>query len=271
MYKSRVWLVATLLVLPLFLSGCIQGLTGLTGENALQSEKQTLAAGPPDDVVEVKPIRGKPVKVNGKDMRLWVFVYPERGGKGKKPPKDEGPSTYCDNGDQGTTVPKFAAANPNGLTFNINDGSIPIDKTTAIETIRYSFGVWSTTYFTVNATGGAARPVADGNNTVGWVKIVPKNVLAAAWVWADLDGTISQADVFYNAFHKWGVFTTCDAQGKFEIGNVGTHEFGHVVGLDHLSDPNAFATMYPSAPKGEVRKRTTTSGDRSGYGSTGAF
>ena len=62
-----------------------------------------------------------------------------------------------------------------------------------------------------------------------------KIVLAAAWVWTDADDNVVQADVFFNAFHKWGVLSACDEPGKYDVGNVGTHEFGHVVGLDHLS------------------------------------
>ncbi len=84
--------------------------------------------GPPDqdEPVRADPVRGKPVKVNGKDMKLWVFVHPERGGKGKPKP-DEGPSPYCtDENSQNKPVPKFANADY-GLTFNINDGSIHID------------------------------------------------------------------------------------------------------------------------------------------------
>lgn len=239
--------------------------------------------GPPvgNDTVKAEPIRGKPVKVDGKDMKLWVFVHPERGGKGKKPPKDdprdEEPSAYCDDGGQDTPVPAFAIANPNGLAFNINDDNIPLNEQEAITAIEDAFSAWddvstTATYFAVNDTGGASRPLADGNNTVGWVKIVPRNVLAAAWVWVDdATGEVAQADVFYNAFHKWGVFTTCDDQSKFEVGNIGTHEFGHVVGLDHLSDPGTVATMYPTASKGEVRKRTLTQGDALGFTDAGGY
>ncbi len=237
--------------------------------------------GPPpgqDEAVKAEPVRGKPVKVNGKDLSLYVFVYPERAGKGKKPPKeDSGPSPYCDDGGQGVTVPKFADANSGGLTFNINPGSIPGDKAAAIGAIDAAFNAWdsvstASVYFTVNDTGGASRPAFDGNNTVGWVKIVPRSVLAGAWVWVDnTTGKVVQADVFYNAFHKWAAFTVCDDQDRYEVGNVGTHEFGHVVGLDHLSDTEAYATMYPSAAKGEIRKQTLTDGDKSGYTAAGGY
>lgn len=233
----------------------------------------TLAAGPPEQAVEAKEARGEPVKVNGKDMKLWVFVFPEP--QGKKP--GGGTPTYCTDGDQSTIVPAFAGANPGGLTFNMNRDSIPIGKDTTTEAIHDSFNAWdavspAVTYFTVNNTGGAVRPAADGNNTVGWVFIVPTNILAGAWVWVDeATNTVAQADIFYNSFHKWGVFTSCNAEGKYEVGNVGTHEVGHVVALNHLSDPQAYATMYPSAPKGEVRKRTPTTGDIVGYIAVGGY
>ena len=229
--------------------------------------------GPPDDseAVEVKNVRGKPVKVNGNDLTLWVFVHPERGGKGKKPkpPRDEGPSPYCDDGDQNAVVPSFAQSSP--LTFNINDGSIPIDKQAAIGAIRDSFTAWDAVsgtdsdFFQVNDTGGASRPAADGNNSVGWLKLIPRKTLAATWTWTDQNGVVVESDIYFNAFHKWGVFSECDAQGRFEVGNIGVHEVGHAAGLDHLSDPNSYATLYPSGSKGEVRKQTLTAGDKSGY------
>ena len=81
----------------------------------------------------------------------------------------------------------------------------------------------------------------------------------------DDDGNVAESDIFYNAFHKWGTLTDCDSEKRFDVAGVGTHEVGHVVGLDHLSDPGAFATMYPSATKGKIRKRTLTDGDKSSY------
>ena len=156
-----------------------------------------VAAGPPDDAgaVQVESVRGKPVNVNGQDLKLWIFVHPARGAKPPGTPgggpggggdgDDEDPSPYCDDGNQTGTVPAFA--NASSLTININPGSIPINQAAAIGAIRDSFGAWdavsgtATDYFTVNSTGGASGPAFDGNNTVGWVKIVPRSVLAATW------------------------------------------------------------------------------------------
>lgn len=162
--------------------------------------------------------------------------------------------------------------------MNVNDASIPINGPEAIASIRAAFSAWdgvqgpADDYFTVNRTGGAARPDLDGNNTVGWVKIVPRSVLGATWAWADADtGEIVEADFFYNAFHKWDVFSVCDEQDKYEVGDVGTHEVGHMLGLDHLSDANAYATRYPTASKGEVRKQTLTDADKQGYKDAGGY
>lgn len=231
--------------------------------------QQAVEAQPP--TIEVREVRGQPVVVNGRLLKLYVFVFPERQGR-----PNSGTPSYCTDSDQIATVPRFANANPHGLAFNINRNSIPIDKDAATAAISASFAAWdsvdlSNAYFTVNPTGGASGPAVDGNNTVGWVGLVPKQVLAAAWVWTDESDTVTEADIFFNSLHKWGVFTSCNQQDRYEVGNVGTHEIGHVVGLDHLSAECGCATMHPTAAKGEVRKRTLTTGDRSGYTAAGGY
>jgi hypothetical protein len=66
----------------------------------------------------------------------------------------------------------------------------------------------------------------------------------------------------YNLFHSWGVFDTCTStETRFEVENVGTHEGGQVIGLAHVKDAEA---MYPSASRGEVKKKTLTTTDVAG-------
>jgi hypothetical protein len=211
------------------------------------------------------------VVVNGQELRLWVFVHPA--------PKATSPA-YCTDGDQDTPVPNFAWANSGGLTFNINPSSIPsyLNASQVIDAIKASFAAWDNAggpspYFTVNDTGGAAGPASDRNNTVGWAYIVPTTVLAATWVWTNNEGVVQEADVFFNAFQTWGILSACNSPTNkaYDVQDVGTHEAGHTVGLDHLRDPNGYATMYPTASKGEVRKRTPTTGDIKGYKAAGGY
>ncbi len=227
---------------------------------------------PPADVpaIEVAPVHGVTI---GPGRKLWVFVFPERG-KGKGPPPKEDSPSACDDLDQSNYAPLgFYLRGP--VTFNIKDGSIPINTTAADTAIRDSFFAWESAVgipredlFKIISTGGAVGPAADEKNTVGWVRIVPRNVLAAAWIWTETgpDGVeyVTDADIFYNLFQKWGVFSTCNGQDRFEVQNIGTHEVGHVIGLAHFKDTAAMATMYPSAAKGEVKKQTLTLGDKDG-------
>jgi hypothetical protein len=251
---ARKLLVAVIVVV-------LAGLLALGGEAGAQ---------PP--TIEVREVRGEPVVVNGQELRLWVFVHPA--------PKATSGASYCTDGDQNDTVPAFATANPKGLAFNINPSTIPsyLDASQVIAAIKASFAAWDNAggtraYFTVNGTDGAAGPAPDGINTVGWAYIVPTTVLAATWVWTDNKGVVQEADVFFNAFQKWGILSACNSPTNkaYDVQDVGTHEAGHTVGLDHLRDPNGYATMYPTASKGEVRKRTLTTGDRDGYTAAGGY
>jgi hypothetical protein len=114
----------------------------------------------------------------------------------------------------------------------------------------------------VNPSSGANGPADDGNHTVGWVRIVPRNTLAATWVWT-VNDIVTDVDIFFNLFHKWEVLEGCGGS-RFDVEAICTHEAGHLIGLGHFSDDCKMATMYPSAPKGELKKRTLTEGDEAG-------
>ena len=62
-----------------------------------------------------------------------------------------------------------------------------------------------------------------------------------------------------------------------DVGNVATHEFGHVAGLDHVNAPkDGCLTMFRFATTGETQKGTLGLGDKLGMdvlydtGDTGA-
>lgn len=83
-------------------------------------------------------------------------------------------------------------------------------------------------------------------------------------------GRILDADVEFNGVPNGGTeyeFAVCtqgglDCLSKNDIQNTLTHELGHVLGLDHPPTPEA--TMYASAPPGELTKRTLFTDDANG-------
>ena len=226
----------------------------------------------PENIITAEPVHGVTV---GPGKKLWVFVFPAKGGNGggRKPPKDEQQNEQpscpgqCDDDDLNVGFAKLGFKIPSeGLAFDINENSIPNDTSAAVDAILESFNAWESagnvplSSFSY-PSDAASMPAADGRDTIGWVRIVPRSTLAATWVWTQ-DGIVVDVDIFYNRFHEWGTLNCGD--DIFDIQNVGTHEVGHVIGLGHVSDDCKTATMYPSAPKGEVKKRTLTIGDTDG-------
>ena len=85
-------------------------------------------------------------------------------------------------------------------------------------------------------------------------------------------GRVYDADVEFNAGRFY--FTTVDGPtctrtppatqnscAAYDIQNTMTHEAGHLIGLDHTDYPGS--TMNPTAPLGEISKRTIDSGSHS--------
>ena len=101
----------------------------------------------------------------------------------------------------------------------------------------------------------------DGQNTVSWVKFVPRDYIAVAVMWYDPDTMIVwEVDIIFNTFQKWGI-DPVKKDMAFDIQNIATHEFGYPVGLDDLYGE---ITMYGYSSKGETEKRSLEDGDVAG-------
>jgi hypothetical protein len=104
--------------------------------------------------------------------------------------------------------------------------------------------------------------VGDGQNTVGWVSLAGTVCDGAlACVVADFSkGRINEADLAlesdltrYGYEDFWttsGTTFTTSTGGEFAISDVGTHEFGHFAGLDHV-ERSPELTMYPFIHDGD--------------------
>lgn len=110
----------------------------------------------------------------------------------------------------------------------------------------------------------------DEQNTVSWVKFIPRDYIAVAVMWYDDNpnsGTymkIYEVDIVFNAFHNWGINPT-KRDRAFDVQNIATHEFGHPTGLDDLYDEiYSELTMYGYSSKGEIKKCSLENGDIAG-------
>ena len=197
-----------------------------------------------------------------------IFVHPvapekpDKPGNGKKPPKEEEPpkdNTYYElwGGYLADTVEYYvnpangqvaeedliAAVNASAETWNVETGA---------ELFQYAGPTTSNWY------------AQDFQNTVSWVKFIPRDTLAVAVMWYDENSVIWEVDIVFNTFHSWGI-DPVKKDRAFDIQNVATHEFGHPVGLDDLYDEiYSDLTMYGYSSKSETIKRSLEEGDISG-------
>jgi len=218
-------------------------------------------------VVSAKP--GKPVRPEKLDQVIFVHpVAPDKPGKPPpgKPPKEEEEKVYdyyelwggylaeiakyCIN-------PNVNLVTPGGPIEAVNDAAEAWDAVTADELFSYA-GTTEKRWY-----------AEDGQNTVSWVKFTPRNYIAVAVMWYDPENMIIwEFDIVFNTFQKWGIDPVKEdgvTIGAFDIQNIATHEFGHLVGLDDLYDEiYSELTMYGYSSKGETKKCTLEEGDISG-------
>lgn len=84
---------------------------------------------------------------------------------------------------------------------------------------------------------------------------------STSWVWTGLwfSHTLHEVDIDVNTSHPWG---NGSSTSYYDIGQVFTHELGHLLGLDHSNVSGA--TMWSGSAKGETYKRTIEEDDKAG-------
>ena len=164
--------------------------------------------------------------------------------------------------------PTFAPAAAGGVAFQ---WSLP--DATWEGAVGSALAQWNTAlpgdqYLSVaGAVPAMSRPskFADGTNYIGMAKLGGRT-LAVTYTWTSREtGRIIENDVFFSTDVSWDVRPfrveqVCPDGRAYDIEAISVHELGHVLGFDHISGVEP-ATMYPTAPAGETRKRTLTAGE----------
>jgi len=197
-----------------------------------------------------------------------IFVHPvgtdkpAKPGRGKKPPKDEEPkdNTYYEfwGGYLDETVEYYINPNIGLVTAGdpvaaVNNAAEAWEVVTAADVFSY-VGTTEKDWYE-----------EDGQNTISWVKFIPRDYIAVAVMWYDPNTMIIyEFDIVFNTFHRWGI-EPANGDRAFDIQNIATHELGHPAGLDDLYDGiYSELTMYGYSSKGEIKKCTLEQGDIAG-------
>ncbi|MEC7986768.1 MAG: matrixin family metalloprotease [Myxococcota bacterium] len=152
------------------------------------------------------------------------------------------------------------------ISFYINTGTSPIPEEEAKQAILSASQSWNFSTPELIFQGTTNQRTIDHRDeefTIffdhNWSE--DPDILAFAYTWSNEEGEIVHFDIAINAeHHDWSADGSLE---KHDLQNTVTHEFGHVLGLDHSSIPEA--TMSPSAPAGELSKRELHEDDLLGY------
>lgn len=83
-------------------------------------------------------------------------------------------------------------------------------------------------------------------------------LLAVTQAWSNEEGEILDFDLVVNTRdHDWSLD---GSEGQADLWNTLAHEFGHTLGIGHI-DETREATMFPTAPAGEIDKRDLSGTD----------
>jgi hypothetical protein len=152
------------------------------------------------------------------------------------------------------------------------------------QAIHDSFAVWTEVTgvdLFIPLGNLSSRPAnnRDGRNTVSWVKTgwnqlkfgPPANALAVTLSsFNGRTGEILDSDIYFNDVNfSWGDAT--ENPNLVDVHNIGTHEVGHLLGLDHSSvslfetDQDLLeATMFYASSRGEIERRIPRTDDELG-------
>ncbi|MDQ3645756.1 MAG: hypothetical protein M3345_02330 [Actinomycetota bacterium] len=185
----------------------------------------------------------------------------------------DGPTGECSDPTFSPTGPSWEAGSlPIKWAYKLRSTPGGVKPWRAIKALRRAHKAWPQTLTTCNNVdtnefafsylGERNRSVGyDGLNVVDFGQL-GSQALAVNYTWY-ANMKIIEVDLRFNKFaYRW---TALDTVGyRYQIRNVATHELGHQLGLDDLSDPHGELTMFSRIGKGDLDKTTLGKGDLKG-------
>lgn len=163
-----------------------------------------------------------------------------------------------------------------GMTYKINFQTLPrnLDPSLTQIAIDNSFDTWTDAdpnqIFNYGGTTNVKTNKYDGTNAILF-KSSRSGAIATTYVWYYVSSRqLVEADTVFNKSYKWSVSdpNSGDCAGptdSYDVQNIGTHEFGHWIGLDDLYNSNVKdLTMYGYGELGELKKNSLGQGDLTG-------
>jgi hypothetical protein len=164
-----------------------------------------------------------------------------------------------------------------GVDYKINYAAKPKNLTSdqLYNAVVASFNTWTgadpNQIFNYTGETSIKQAKYDGINTILF-KNIRSSAIAMTYIWYYPDsGQLAEVDTIFNKLYKWsttaydGTNDCSGAIGTYDLQNIGTHEFGHWIGLDDLySNVDQDLTMYGYGETKELKKDSLGLGDITG-------
>jgi len=145
--------------------------------------------------------------------------------------------------------------------YYINPKNSGLNEGGVISTITASAATWdsatASTVFSYKTSTTATAGSRDGLNLVSFGAYKP-GVIGVTYIWT-IGRRIIETDTRLNTYYTWSL---SGENGKMDVQNIMTHEFGHWAGLDDLyKSRDYWLTMYGYSNYGITYQRTLGLGD----------
>ncbi len=146
-------------------------------------------------------------------------------------------------------------------SYDLLEDTIPgeLNAAAVAVAVASSFSVWSDE----EPSAPVLTEASGSADTVSWAPLGTRGAVAVTSIsFNPTTKVIAEFHITFNSQIDWSLDVATDT---FDVQNSGTHEVGHVYGLDHVNAPkDGMETMYRFTTEEETNKRTLCDGDIAG-------